>query len=125
VPKTIAVVDDEPEMEFFYTQMLDDLTHTGEVNLHFFSDSRVFYDWCQSHEVHLLLTDINMPHLSGAELSRKIVQLGFNIPIYFVSGFDEDTYKKLMKDLGICRFIEKPLDFDQILNFIQQDLGLQ
>jgi len=125
MPKTIAVIDDESEMEFFYTQMLEDLTQNGEVDLHFFSDSQVFLNWAQSNEVDLLLTDINMPHLSGSELSQKLIEQGRHIPTYFVSGFDKADYKKLMQNLGICRFLEKPLDFDQLLLFIQQDLGLQ
>lgn len=124
VAKNIAIVDDEPEMEFFYSQMLEDLTLSGKVRLHFFSDSRLFFSWVQNNPIDLLLTDINMPHLSGAELTRKVQITLPNIPTYFVSGFEEHAYQKVMQELGIQRFLEKPLDFDKILEFIQEDLHL-
>jgi DNA-binding NtrC family response regulator len=123
--KVIAIIDDEQEMQFLYELMMEDYIQGQTIELKFFSDAREFSDWFQQNHPDLVMTDLNMPHLSGTEITRMIRAQNPTIPIYLVSGYEQTEYEDLMKELKINRFLEKPLDYDQLLNLIEQDLGIK
>lgn len=122
--KLIAVVDDELEMEYIYKLLLEKQIRRGLIKLRFFSDSRAFLNWLKHNEPDLILTDINMPHLDGPTLMEEIKRSGRSIPTYFVSGYDEFEFRNIMRELGVYRFLSKPLDFNNVLGLIELDLGI-
>lgn len=122
--KLIAVVDDELEMEYIYRLLLEKQIRRGLIKLRFFSDSRNFMAWLKNNEPDLILTDINMPHLDGPTLMEEIQKSGRRIPTYFVSGYDEYEFRNIMRELGVYRFLSKPLDFNNVLGLIELDLGI-
>lgn len=122
--KTIAVVDDETEMEHIYKLLLEKQIRRGLIKLRFFSDSRHFMTWLRHNDPDLILTDINMPHLDGPTLMEEIHKSGRRIPTYFVSGYDEFEFRNIMRELGVFRFLSKPLDFNNVLGLIELDLGI-
>lgn len=67
-----------------------------------------------SSEVVLILSDINMPGMSGIELLRRIRQK-YNAPppiIMMITAYsDEENYQQAMK-YGADDFLTKPLDFN-------------
>ncbi len=124
VTKLIAVVDDEMEMEFIYSLMLEKQIKRGLIQLKFFSDSRVFVKWLEHNRPDLILTDINMPYLDGPSVIDLVRKSGRSIPTYFVSGHEESDFKKIMRELGVYRFLSKPLNFNNVLGHIELDLGI-
>lgn len=124
MPKVIAVIDDELEMEDLYEMLLEKQIKKGLVKLEFFSDSRVFLDWYQHHKPDMILSDINMPHLDGPQVFKLIGRTNKRIPTYFVSGHDQDEYARTMRELGVYRFISKPMNFNQVQGLIELDLGI-
>lgn len=122
--KVIAVIDDELEMEYLYTILLERQIRKGLVELKFFSNSLHFAEWFKSNSPDLILSDINMPQLDGEEIMQIIKKSNRKIPTYFVSGYDEAEFKKIMQELGVYRFISKPLNFNHVLGLIELDLGI-
>jgi DNA-binding NtrC family response regulator len=124
VPKLIAIVDDEMEMEFIYSLLMEEQIKKGLIVLRFFSDSRSFIAWLKDNRPDLILSDINMPHLDGPSIIELVRQSGRSIPTYFVSGHLEDDYQNIMRELGVYRFLSKPLNFNNVLGLIELDLGI-
>lgn len=122
--KLIAVVDDELEMEYIYSLLLENQIKRGLIKFKFFSDSRVFIDWLDHNEPDLILTDINMPFMDGPTVIDLVKKSGRSIPTYFVSGYDESEFRKIMQELGVYRFLSKPLNFNHVLGLIELDLGI-
>lgn len=122
--KLIAVVDDELEMEYIYSLLLEKQMKRGLIKLKFFSDSRVFMEWLNHNEPDLILTDINMPYMDGPTVIELVKKSGRSIPTYFVSGYDESEFRKIMRELGVYRFISKPLNFNNVCGLIELDLGI-
>src|SRR5665647_1516132 len=120
--KLIAVIDDEPEMEYIYNLMFESAVRAGMVTIKFFVDSWEFLQWYKRNEPDLIMTDLNMPNLSGLELTRALRKMGCAVPIYFVSGYEEKDYAEAMRKLGVCRFLSKPLNSPQVLGLIELDL---
>lgn len=124
MPKLVAVVDDELEMEYIYSIMLEKPIKKGLIELKFFSDSRDFVNWLGNNTPDLILSDINMPHLDGPNIMELVNKTGRSIPTYFVSGYDENEYRRIMRELGVYRFLSKPLNFNNVLGLIELDLGI-
>ncbi len=124
MPKLIAIIDDEQEMEYIYALMLEDIIKTEQVEMKFFSDARLFELWLRFNHPDLILSDISMPYLSGPELGHRIRETGKTIPTYFISGHEERDFKDTMNELGVCRYLSKPINSDKFLSFIKSDLGL-
>lgn len=122
--KIVAIIDDEEEMEQIYSLLLETHIKKGLLELQFFSDSRKFIKWMDHHEPHIILSDINMPYLQGPEVIELIKKTGRSIPTYFISGFDQEDYKIVMRELGVYRFLSKPLNFNHLLSLIELDLGI-
>ena len=63
----------------------------------------------------LIITDINMPIMDGITLSKKVKELHPTQAIIITSAHDESTYLLELIDIGIDKFILKPLDMHQLL----------
>lgn len=124
MPKLIAIIDDDLEMELLYGLLLEDMLIANEAELKFFSDSRVFELWLRSNNPDLVVSDMSMPHVTGIELGHRIRESGHTMPTYFVSGHDEKDFSASLKNLGSCRYLPKPFDCERLINFMKTDLGL-
>ncbi len=125
MPKLIAIIDDEAEMEFIYGMLLEEYIQTKQVRMEFFSDSRHFILWLQNNHPDLVLSDINMPYVTGPELGHRIRESGRTIPTYFISGHDETEYTAKMNQLGSCRYVAKPINVAHFLQHLKTDLTLK
>jgi signal transduction histidine kinase len=72
-------------------------------------------------EFDIIITDLNMPHMDGLELTEKILELRPDIPVILTTG-DRD-YRRLVhsehiKNSGIAAFLKKPYDKTQLLQTI-------
>lgn len=67
-----------------------------------------------NHKPDLLITDLNMPNMSGLELIRKIREINPAIEIIIISGFFEVDSVLNSFHLGVTDYISKPVD-DKIL----------
>lgn len=57
----------------------------------------------------LLITDQNMPDLSGADLARQVLAVRPDMPILMLTGFSETISREQAKALGIREFLLKPV----------------
>ncbi|GAA0136783.1 response regulator transcription factor [Paenibacillus sp. YSY-4.3] len=78
--------------------------------------------------VDILVTDINMPNMSGLELARKAIEKKPDIRIVFVSGYQDFHYVKQALSMKACSYVLKPVDDDELiasLQTIRQELELE
>lgn len=63
----------------------------------------------------LVITDLDMPLLSGADLSGKLRALRPELPVIMVTGYDRQITEEQTADLGIRELLLKPLDRNRLL----------
>ncbi len=63
----------------------------------------------------LIITDINMPLMNGVDLSRHIREQDEDITIIITSAYDESNYLLELIDIGIDKFILKPLTMHKLI----------
>lgn len=68
----------------------------------------------------ILITDINMPKLSGLELLQHIQAIDENIETLVISGYSEFSYAKSAMALGVNDYLVKPFLPDELLAVLQK-----
>jgi PAS domain S-box-containing protein len=74
----------------------------------------------QDRKIDLLLTDLVMPGLGGAELARTITERHPGIGVIYMSGFTEDTLKEELKQGSVL--LQKPFSLLTLANTIRKVL---
>lgn len=111
----ILVVDDEVDMQTLFEQRFRKEIKSGDMNFVFANSGNEALDYLkhQDHETVLILSDINMPGMSGLELLSRI-KTKYNAPppiVMMITAYgDEYNYNQAMR-LGADDFLTKPLDF--------------
>ena len=70
----------------------------------------------------LVITDMSMPHLTGEELSRQLMEIRHDIPILLCTGYSEQFDAANADAMGIQKFLIKPLEMSQLANIIRDVL---
>ncbi len=71
----------------------------------------------------LVLTDLTMTGISGAELTRKLKQIRSDLPVILTSGFVNRTDAEQFDSLGIAAFIPKPYTRKDLLRAFSEVLS--
>ncbi|MCJ7602368.1 MAG: response regulator, partial [Desulfobulbaceae bacterium] len=119
VPKgheRILMVDDEEEINRISRQILEELGYMVTA----LNGSIDAWEIFQSHpqDFDLVITDMTMPNMTGAELAIKILQIRPDMPIVLCTGFSEQISEEKAKSLGIKAYITKPVlrnDFAMVI----------
>jgi two-component system chemotaxis response regulator CheY len=113
----ILVVDDEEDVQPLFLQRFRKEIKNHEIEFDFAQSGEAALDYLKEKhsEVVLILSDINMPGMSGIELLTHIRE-DFPMPpppvVMMITAYgDEENYKQAM-DKGADDFLTKPLDFN-------------
>ncbi|HVZ55674.1 MAG TPA: response regulator [Chitinophagaceae bacterium] len=111
----ILVVDDERDMQVLFEQRFRREIRRGVAEFAFANSAEeaLVYLERHEHEAVLILSDINMPGMSGLELLREIKTRYENPPpfVMMITAYgDPDNYNQAMQ-LGADDFLTKPIDF--------------
>lgn len=112
----ILVVDDEQDVKTLFQQRFRKEIKTEELNFVFaFSGEEALNILKAMHqEAVLILSDINMPGMSGLELLEHI-KTGSIIPppmVMMITAYGDEENFNTAKRLGADDFLTKPLDFN-------------
>jgi YesN/AraC family two-component response regulator len=72
----------------------------------------------ENPDIGLVVTDINMPLMSGLEMIKNIRENGNEIPCIIMSAHTEPEYLKSADDLNVTDYILKPFDFIKFINLV-------
>jgi FixJ family two-component response regulator len=72
----------------------------------------------------VLVTDMQMPDISGVELQEQLIQLNIDIPIIFISGEASISQSIKAMQQGAIDFLVKPFDADQLIQVVKKACGL-
>jgi CheY-like chemotaxis protein len=114
----ILVVDDEIDIKDLFAQRFRREIRAGLIDFNFAlsGEAALVFLREHKHEAILILSDINMPGMSGLELLRQTRQQFPEPPpvILMITAYgDQQTYDSAMA-LGADGFLNKPIDFDSL-----------
>jgi len=109
-PTNVLIVDDETELR---KSLESDL---GEIGFKTFSaeNGREALEIVKRNNIDIILSDLNMPEMSGVELLKNLRVIGFYRPFIVLSGYgSRDEAISLLRD-GAYTFLAKPVSFDDL-----------
>jgi len=68
----------------------------------------------------IALVDIQMPHIDGLHLTEKIKEMGLNVQVIIVSGYDYFEYTKKAIELKASNYLLKPCSAEEIIQAVMR-----
>ena len=113
----ILIVEDEEMLANFMTDLFQ--SHGYQVTVYTHS-ARAKEDFANiAADIDLVVTDQTMPEVTGSELAKHILQIKPGLPIVLCTGFSFSIDEKSAYELGITRFLQKPLNSQQLLKEVR------
>ena len=116
----ILVIDDEESIVKIEQKILERLGY--KVTAMVSSEKALQTFSSQPDQFDLIITDMTMPQMTGAELSRKILAIRPDIPIILCTGFSELINEDKAKAFGIRAFFMKPIVGKELAKVIRNVL---
>jgi DNA-binding NtrC family response regulator len=119
----VLVVDDEPDVEVLFRQQFRRETRQGLYILDFALSGEAALDKLDGsvgEQIILLVSDINMPGMSGLDLLPKVKARRPELPVFMISAYGDADRVALALARGAQKFMTKPVDFTQL----KQDVTL-
>jgi CheY-like chemotaxis protein len=117
----ILVVDDEPDVEALFRQQFRRDLRSGRFSMEFAQSAPAALECISGVDAAsliLILSDINMPGMSGLDLLPKAKALRPDVPVIMITAYgDADTKRKALEN-GAEALLTKPIDFGELRNEI-------
>ena len=116
--KRILVVEDQALVRGAISSLLGlepDIEVVGQVE-----NGEQALDFLKQHSVDFVLTDIEMPKMSGLELAEQIQALGLDVQTMIMTTFSKSGYIKRAMTLGVKAFILKESPTEYLVNAIKK-----
>jgi FixJ family two-component response regulator len=114
----IAIVDDEEPVRNATKSLVRSLGYQAST----FGSADDFLKSEQVHDTSCLITDVQMPGLSGLDLQEHLVARGHCIPIIFMTGYPNDRVRTRAMKAGAVCFLNKPFSEDHFIGCIEKAL---
>jgi CheY-like chemotaxis protein len=122
----ILVVDDEPEVELLFRQRFRQDVRAGRFVMEFARSAVAALQRItdiRGTPLILILSDINMPGMSGLELLPKARAARPDVPVIMITAYGDDDTKRKALEGGAESLLTKPIDFAALRDEIEARLG--
>ena len=115
----IAVVDDDESVR----ESLHELLREFGFAVRSFASAEAFLVVGRIDEARCLVTDIDMPGMSGRDLQQELRRRGDDVPIIFISAHADDMLRSRVLERGAVACLCKPFSDIDLLETIRAALG--
>ena len=115
MPK-VLIVDDEEDILW---GLSEELSRNG-IDVDTASNGQEAFDKIKENDYDFLITDIRMPGMSGSELLLKTKKLRPDLKVVVMTAYGSDELKQEVLSHGAVSYLEKPFDFEQLLQLIKE-----
>jgi PAS domain S-box-containing protein len=118
--ESILVVDDEPSIVKLVGHILERLGYTVETK----TDSREALELFCSDPLRfdLIITDMNMPHMTGEVLTSEVLNIRPDIPVILCTGFSHKLNRKTLGEIGARELLLKPTPMEDLAHAVRKVL---
>jgi FixJ family two-component response regulator len=111
----IAIVDDDES----FRNAVHALLRSAGLQARTFASADEFLRSGQRGQTACLITDIQMPGMTGIELQARLATEEHRIPVIFITAFGSPRLRDQARQLGAVQFLDKPFDDEVLLETIR------
>jgi len=119
---TVLLVEDYQPLRNEMAEILEDLVQSvtcaedGEDALSFYLDAQR-----EGKRYDLIISDIQMPKMNGVEFAQKVREINADQTIVILSAYTDKEYLLELINIGISKFITKPIAYDKLLDVLYKE----
>jgi FixJ family two-component response regulator len=102
----ISIVDDDDTVRAATESLVRSLGFETRT----FASAESFLRSSSPQETRCLILDVQMPNMSGIELQGRLSELGFEIPIIFITAYPDEAVRQRAMEAGAAAFLLKPFE---------------
>jgi FixJ family two-component response regulator len=114
----ISIIDDDASVRVATTNLVRSLGFAA----HAFASAEEFLLSPRMDDTSCLITDVQMPGMSGMELQSLLTAQGRKTPIIFITAFPEERIRARVLEAGAVGFLSKPFDGGTLIKCIDSAL---
>ena len=110
----VLVVDDEPDVEALFRQQFRRDLRAQRFAMDFAisaADALALIASTIEQSLILILSDINMPGMTGLEMLPKVKEMRPNVPVIMITAYGDPETKRKAIASGATGLLTKPIDF--------------
>ena len=115
----ISIIDDDP----FVRQATDSLVQSLGYHAATFASAEDFLQSSCINETTCLISDVQMPGLSGVDLQRALIAQGNNTPMIFITAYFDERIRQGVMEAGAIGYLGKPFEEESLIELLQSALG--
>jgi FixJ family two-component response regulator len=117
----VSIVDDDASVRAAMESLVRSLGFVAFV----FESAEDFLRSPRVDDSACLITDVQMPSMSGLDLQDRLIAQGSRIPIIFITALAEQTLRSRAQAGGALAFLEKPFGRRTIIELLRHALAAQ
>jgi FixJ family two-component response regulator len=112
----VSIVDDDESVREATKGLVRSLGYDAAA----FASAEEFLSSDRLNDTVCVVTDVQMPGLSGIELQSRLAAEGHRIPIIFITASPEERVRRRAKEAGAFGFFSKPFDKDLFIGCLSR-----
>ena len=115
----ISIVDDDESVRDATEGLINSLGYPAAT----FASAEEFLNSDRVNDTTCLITDVQMPGLSGVELQRRLIDQGRPKPTIFVTAFPDDRTRNRVLNAGAIGYLSKPYSEESLIECLDTALS--
>ncbi|MBN3763361.1 response regulator [Burkholderia sp. Ac-20365] len=111
-----SVIDDDESVR----TAMSSLVRSLDWDVQLYASAEAFLASGVAPEVACIISDVQMPGMSGLDMYRHLLDKGVTQPIIFISAFASDAVRRQALDLGALCVLTKPVDGAEVSRCLAQ-----
>jgi FixJ family two-component response regulator len=117
--RVISIIDDDASVREALARLVRSLGHRAAV----FSSAEEYLQSGRVRDSACLITDLNMPGMSGATLQERLIADGYGTPIIFMTAYFEEQVRARVLAAGASGFLRKPFADESLIACLTEALA--
>ena len=112
--RIVSVIDDDEEVR----QAVQRLMRSRGFVTRAFASAEEFLQSPCLHETMCVISDVQMPGMTGMEMHDFMLRQGPRLPVIFLTAFPDERVEKRALAAGALGFLTKPFDAKRLINLV-------
>jgi FixJ family two-component response regulator len=114
----ISIIDDDESIRIATKSLVRSLGFSAYT----FASADEFLASPQMADTACVISDVQMPNMSGIELQERLAATGYRMPVIFITAYPDENVRVRAMNAGAICYLNKPFDLQTLINCLGEAL---